>query len=866
MITRIQHPRSVLAALVATAVLVPNGLAQLVEDEIVVPANSTWEYLLYAPDDGNGVFTPSDPSVVDPDFYTTWQLGGAGYDGPAFASGAAPLGYGDVTGDPFFTNIWDTPDPRDGAIVPPSGSRYSAYFRTTFVPTSDATALRISSIIDDGAIVYLDGVEIARTTNFAAGAADVWDLLTTATGSETGVVTADIGGLTLPAFVPVVISASIHSAAVGSSDMGMNFRVATLLEPDPSPPPNDDFADAEVLDNAVPVTVTGRTHDGSVSRALGATLEGFLEPDHGGVDNVGSIWYSFQPASDGPVQVSVGGSSYEAVLAVYTGTIGAFDEVASAVGEVPFYEGSLVVFNASSAETYYIAVSGESNGGDPVLDENFGDVSLTVDSAPVSLFTEMDTLLPAGSDWLYLLVAEDDAADPLLTNQPVDPALFGAGDPDFHTTWHTATAYDGPAFSGPATALLGYGDIDADPIITDIWGARDIDGDPLTEDLLPPTGLRYAAYFRTTFTPTTDVPHIGFRGLFDDGAVIFINGVEVSRINFLGDVADWQAFSGPATDTETAPQEGLALGVDLAAFVPVEIGVTLRNPNATSSDMGFDMEVYSIVPPVQDFGKVLAGDDPLIAGFDTAASGATQGAGDGGIGDNLPWRVTAGAALDEAGLPNPPADPGNALYVNNGSLSFVSGHVDLEGIDNSLVTAAIDLRIVDTSSGFEAVDTVEAYLEGSNDGIFFTRVATILPLLAGADPDPGPLKRLELPGGAYTTFGSTAGAIPVGLRSVRIVVEGINNSGSEHIFVDNVAIGTSIGPPPPIFVTISRNPATGENQIDWNADDVGLYEISYSVDLAIWNFLDAQVALNTFTHTPPAGDREGFYRVERFDD
>ena len=150
-----------------------------------------------------------------------------------------------------------------------------------------------------------------------------------------------------------------------------------------------------------------------------------------------------------------------------------------------------------------------------------------------------------------------------------------------------AAGYNGPPFSGPSQALLGYGAIDADPIQTDIWGLRDTDGDGNPE-MLPPSGLRYAAYFRTTFTPASAVAHLGFRGLIDDGAVIYINGVEVSNINFTGDASDWQAFAVTATGTETAPQEGIAPNINLPGGVPVEIAVSLHNPNATSSDMGFD--------------------------------------------------------------------------------------------------------------------------------------------------------------------------------------------------------------------------------------------------------------------------------------
>ena len=803
------------AAFAAAALSISNLSAQ-VEDEELLPSGGIWEYLLYAPDVG-GVFTPSDPSTADADFYETWHNGGGDpYDGPAFTSGQAPLGYDVVTGDPLVTDIWGN---RNGTGQPPSGNRYSAYFRTTVTPTTAASALRFTGILDDGAVVYVNGVEVGRSANMD-NSPDLWNLLATATGSESTPQTIDALGLSLPGGVPVQIGVVVHSQSTTSSDMGMNFRIVTLTPPDPEPPANDNFVNAEFLLTDLPQTVVGRTHD--LANGVGATTEAPDEPLHGGVGqgNVGSIWYNYQPLEDVRLAISVAGSSFDAVLSVYTGnSLTTLTEVASSADEVPFYPAGTVLINATGGTPYWIAIDGASNGGAPVLGENFGNTSLTVSAVPDSTFVEIATLLPAGSNWFYLLAAEDDAGDPALTNQPVDPALFGPGDADFHTTWHTAAGYNGPAFSGPAPALLGYGviDADADPVVTDIWGARDIDNDPATDDLEPPSGLRYAAYFRTTFTPTSAVPHLGFRGLIDDGAAIFINGVQVSAINFTGDASNWQAFASNATNTELAPQESFALSVNLPANVPVEIAVTVRNNSATSSDMGFDLEVYSIEEPVIDLGKRLATNDPMKASFEID----TVGLGDGGTDNNLPFEILAGAVSAESGLPNPPAAAGNAVYANNGAINFVSGNIDLTGVDNSLVAVAIDFRSFQSStSGFETGDTVDAFIEGSTDGLLYTRLGTIKTLAGDGDGviNNGELDLLERPGGAYTTFSTAPGVIGANIVSMRIVVNTLNNSNSEHFFLDNVTVGTAIGPGPPFLASIEHNRVTGENTIRWNND------------------------------------------------
>ncbi len=211
-------------ALAAAILLPPDAGAQVLGVE-VLPSGGNWEYLLYAPDNGGGVFTPVDPATADADFHTTWQLGGASYNGPPFQSGAAPLGYGVIDGGAIVTNVWGG---RGGLAEPPSGARYSAYFRTTVTPPTNSTGLRFTGITDDGAIIYVNGVEVARTSNMPAGP-DTWNLLATAVGSETVAVTLDATGLSLPGGTPVTVAVAMHQQAPTSSDMGMNFQILTLV-------------------------------------------------------------------------------------------------------------------------------------------------------------------------------------------------------------------------------------------------------------------------------------------------------------------------------------------------------------------------------------------------------------------------------------------------------------------------------------------------------------------------------------------------------------------------------------------------------------------------------------------------------------
>jgi hypothetical protein len=181
--------------------------------------------------------------------------------------------------------------------------------------------------------------------------------------------------------------------------------------------------------------------------------------------------------------------------------------------------------------------------------------------------------------------------------------------------------------------------IDADPIVTDIWGARDHGGATAADNLIPPTNLRYAAYFRTSFTPAAPVQNLAFEGLIDDGAIIYINGVESARINLAAakDAGDWQVFAdgsghgANAVSNEVEPQGAFDLGHALPAGVPVEIAVSVRSNSATSSDMGFDLRVYSSNPPLTP---------PMPAGFDVLVENL------GGGQFQISWPSVAGAVYD----------------------------------------------------------------------------------------------------------------------------------------------------------------------------------------------------------------------------
>jgi alpha-tubulin suppressor-like RCC1 family protein len=128
----------------------------------------------------------------------------------------------------------------------------------------------------------------------------------------------------------------------GFGEMGDNLDVVRLI------PPNDDFADATAL--AGPA--------GTVTAANANAYWELNEPFHAGFDNSDtSVWWSWTAPSTRATRFTTAGSTFDTILAVYTGTsVDALTEVAAddnALGQQ-----SQVDLAVTAGTTYRIAVAG----------------------------------------------------------------------------------------------------------------------------------------------------------------------------------------------------------------------------------------------------------------------------------------------------------------------------------------------------------------------------------------------------------------------------------------------------------------------------------------------------------------------------
>jgi hypothetical protein len=187
-------------------------------------------------------------------------------------------------------------------------------------------------------------------------------------GSLTTVVYNDDAGTeTLTSRAAFVAEAdTVYEIAVGNygTPEGGTHDLTLSIDPGGATPANDAFASAV----AIPLDAT--THFAHVSGSNeGATFE-TAEPDHAAAAAHYSVWWSWTaPVGGGTVNISTQGSTFDTVLAVYTGAaVGALTEVASNDDE-DFANNiftSRVTFVAGASTTYYIAVDGSADAWDEI--------------------------------------------------------------------------------------------------------------------------------------------------------------------------------------------------------------------------------------------------------------------------------------------------------------------------------------------------------------------------------------------------------------------------------------------------------------------------------------------------------------------
>jgi hypothetical protein len=180
--------------------------------EEVVAFDAAWEWLMIIE---SGSSAQIDPASMDPDFLATWTT--PSYNGPAFRQGTAPLSYGGLD-----LLLSGSVPPGTLMDMPAPGTRGAVYCRTAFDLAGELTNVQLDYLIDDGFILYLDGVRWT-SVNMDPNATSAFNQLALITGNEAALTSLNTGTTISPGHHTLHLS--MHNNAVTSSDLGFMLRL-----------------------------------------------------------------------------------------------------------------------------------------------------------------------------------------------------------------------------------------------------------------------------------------------------------------------------------------------------------------------------------------------------------------------------------------------------------------------------------------------------------------------------------------------------------------------------------------------------------------------------------------------------------------
>ena len=257
-----------------------------------------------------------------------------------FSAAATLSGLGGVTG----TTVGATVESGESTHGP--GSAHSIWYRWT-APASGTLTLNTQGSDYDTLLAAYTGSAVNATTQRAAN-----------DDSGSGVLWSRIS---FPVTAGTVYSIAIdgYAGTTGSTVLAGTFTESSTPPPPPAPTPpaNDNFANAVAL-NAL---------TGTNGTTVGATRE-TGEPSHG-PGSARSIWYRWTAPAGGTLTLNTQGSSYDTLLAVYTGSaVSSLTQRAVNDDSGSGARWSRVTFPVTAGMTYSVAIDGyNGSSGSTVL-------------------------------------------------------------------------------------------------------------------------------------------------------------------------------------------------------------------------------------------------------------------------------------------------------------------------------------------------------------------------------------------------------------------------------------------------------------------------------------------------------------------
>ena len=255
---------------------------------------------------------------------------------------------------------------------------------------------------------------------------------------------------------------------------------------------------------------------------------------------------------------------------------------------------------------------------------------MKVDQAAAAPFALLWTNVPPGNYALSVTATDDSGTTAVsATNRlMVKPLFVSAGSnwkylddgTDQGTAWRARSFNDGAWESGPAP--LGFGDGDE---------ATVIDGGPSTNRFV-------TTYFRHAFAVTDPaaVSSPTVRVLRDDGAIVYLNGVEVFRSNMPGGAVNSLTYATSAVGgaDETTTFYSTSINSALLVTGMNVLAVEIHQANATSTDLSFDLE-FSADPAPPRLSVARVGNSVFLSWPAYASGFRLESAGQ--LGPGISW-------------------------------------------------------------------------------------------------------------------------------------------------------------------------------------------------------------------------------------
>jgi chitodextrinase len=527
----------------------------------LVSAGATWRYLDNGSDQG-----------------TAWRA--RTFNDGAWASGPAQLGYGD--GDES-TVVSFGPNPN---------ARYrTTYFRHTFDVANPAQvdALTMRLLRDDGAVVYLNGSEVARSNMPAT-----WNFNTLAPSNVDGAAESTFFTFTPAPGLLVAgsntLAVEVHQNSNASSDVSFDLALDADVTPgggggDTEPPTAPgSLTLGPVTSGSVALSWQASTDDTGVAQYVvrrNGTAVGTTD---------GATSFTDTPVDDGHTY------TYTVVARDAAGNVSA--ESNAVVANTPDVTAPSVPgpLTASGVTTNAATVSW------PASTDNVGVTQYVVRRDGVVVSTQPgtsfnDSGLAQEASYSYTVTAADAAGN--VSNASAALVVTTAGPNSTQTlvaqrsVWryldngsNQGTAWRNPGFNDASWAqgagILGYGGSGGYGTVVSFG---------------PNASQKYlTTYFRRTFTVANaaSVQSLLLRLLRDDGAVVYVNGTEVARSNMPAGTITSGSF---ASTNVNAPQDrqyfNFTVPTNLLVSGTNTIAVEIHQNYRASGDIAFDAELIA---------------------------------------------------------------------------------------------------------------------------------------------------------------------------------------------------------------------------------------------------------------------------------